>query len=1823
MSKMSPSLLEPCSTYVDLSNESIVDCLIPNYDLKRVIEATNPQFFKFPVVPANLMSLLPKAPSDINININESHIVYYHQFLDQVNNWIEWYDKMTAVLIHVVHWLKSFQLANAITLYDDLYRLRDKSKITIIEMKTLIQKTLTLLQPFKNLRRLCSVLNCLIPFQVLKSASLNREHPSSKFIELVKRSHPDNFFKILDQQNSVREIIIQERQHVQWFIASERLEINVQIAFIPDDNSGKREVLFEDKNVAVQRDTMEGEFETLNSGSLVIEVNNERGRADRTVWFRIRQAPLSKSHLFEGIFNMIYLSSCGPNGHIGTERDLSRVLERVFDFIGSLLDGRMKLRDMVDLKAIFCNKNINIHDEVKKLFSHRSIANANNQQEQATTAEPTEQDIEQICEWLQIYQYYSYINIIITCVKQFNIISNENPDQTINSIMHLSDENCTLREITGTYRSLKERFKNLTSQHLQLIKTASECSNVIQMMTRADLYTTHGRRRFQELRDYLTTQFQLQERNNMILNSWIIIYELCEPFTVKVRTLEDFVDNVAKSSYFEDNPVTHMQSKVFISKQYVFLSRFSVVNDNIQLVEMWLSAEETNVLDNSLITMEHLYRTGVVHIQLRRLINEESKIEIIYSINKTLTPAEGDFENDEFVAHGGFEKNKIILTQSEIVDHKRQLTFCNVDLSETMKTKKILLNEQLKLLNTVNNMYSTMIQLETAGHPDYQLREETFQLTDRAGEISRILTRTKDNENEEVDILKRLVERQTDQLHLVHQQMLINYNLWLQYLDEYRKLSRLLQLFSNRQVMILIILLTKPTPDNRIKWDLLKKLHLKNDNDFSSEQELQLTLQSLRHYARSLRLSDCDLSIVNIKRLYNKHEIPVRSTTDTCLQKLSTFLKELLNDGKQFFTTGTTINDNQQYLVTLPHKDQVGELNPLEHDLDMETFSILVNIFNHHLPSSFQILWCSNATEDDIRLFFRRIQTFCHLTFVIMDIDKMHHRLKEILFNEQDILTRTEQAHGEIYYFSRELTSRKGLLPYLATPQIRNSDVASRKLNELFQSNNWIKPRLHVICGKAGIGKLAKFISLCSNHFQCPLGKTHRINTEYKTPQTLSMSINDRLNLSSLINALLSFDSNENLVERKVYFNISIHAPFDELNRTFFSLLVCGALMDLDSGLVFSLPDDHKWTFLTEIPHIDKYTQNINDHFKQILPLLSLFNSNHFEEVTETNYQLYIGNQEEVVARFLKAYENRTINQLYVETFQNIGTGLEFARLTDHEECRRQINQCMRKNAPELLRNKISELSFVKFLFRRVRFFTDSGFYRYNDSDQHLGTRAMEQMIEEAKNLSQMNFHGTDYPRIFLVYDPGFALYLLHTEWNRVPQNLKEIFKREDPAKRSEFAKKDYFAACLSWLLDILYDDFIDVMNETKFILTENFTYKLFHVHERKLTKLPLIIEGHTGVGKTFLLKFYSMLLNAKLTKGSLDGKIAPRVRERLCVWMRETIFKDLPPSPIKENLELFNTVMKQIKQGFPEAKYQMHDKKIIVVFQDQEEIEDTDDNQMPFLNEEAAENEPIDDAFLQNFRSTLSKHKLENNALRFIWKTIVTTTHRIDLNICRRLNKLLYEHITSQMANFPLMETSPQLAQLLILNSLEISPLDSIKLFDEYLMYTNTKSLFYRLLLHPGVTEEQLEDFMKPICQLATAIPNVELVVFFDEVNTSTCLGLFKEMFMDGTLHGKNLPTNIFFTAAINPWLPKQQDDEKKIHRTAYLVRQLPQALENLKASYSTLESNTLKDYIAKKIATFSLPGIELTSLNTYIQEMLTECIVKAQEFCEKFLCK
>jgi DNA-binding transcriptional MerR regulator len=575
-------ILGVCSKYRELLSPSIVYCFLQFTDIKQIITSVNPQQYKFPPTTPKIESIVPNTPKDINITEINTQEHYFRQFIEQVNEWLRWFERFLSVFLYVVEWLKNWNVDGAAQLFNDMHTTRDSSSITIIQMKTIVERTLKLLRPFNDLRRLCHVFNCLISFQLIDSGAINNQLDSANYIQELKRFQPTNSCTAAVKMISEYIFEINDRQNVQWYIACEKLPCNIQIKYQTTELHGDTEVLFQKEKVPIDKHVLQGEFETQRAGQLMIIINNETFQAPRTIWYRIKQSPLSTCHLFHGIFNMHYQSYYAQAHGTINEAEFSKLLGRVFAFIDSLLNGTVKLGDMADLKAVFCDKNIHIHEEVKKLFTNRSSEGEANKQRTTMAVPlaniPTDKEIEQVCEWLQIYQYYSHINIIINCIEKFSILPVENDDELIGHLKRLRDENCSLKEITQAYKILKQQFQKLTSQHLQLIKTALECSGVIQMMKKSDLYSPHGRRRFQELRDNLTTQFQLQERNNMILNSWIIAYELCEPFVLKAKSFDEFVDRIARLLNFEENSVKHMQSKIISHYNtflnFVFLSAF-------------------------------------------------------------------------------------------------------------------------------------------------------------------------------------------------------------------------------------------------------------------------------------------------------------------------------------------------------------------------------------------------------------------------------------------------------------------------------------------------------------------------------------------------------------------------------------------------------------------------------------------------------------------------------------------------------------------------------------------------------------------------------------------------------------------------------------------------------------------------------------------------------------------------------------------------------------------------------------------------------------------------------------------------------------------------------------------------------------------------------------------------------------------------------------------------------------------------------------------------------------------------------------------------
>ena len=320
-----------------------------------------------------------------------------------------------------------------------------------------------------------------------------------------------------------------------------------------------------------------------------------------------------------------------------------------------------------------------------------------------------------------------------------------------------------------------------------------------------------------------------------------------------------------------------------------------------------------------------------------------------------------------------------------------------------------------------------------------------------------------DHPNPTVIELEQVSKQRTSAFDHIYESFNQHYDEWMKNLETCRAQCCLLNLFSNRQIMILIILLQQSPSPTSIRRRFLEKIYSfrnTSQQQNNDDEEQKFAIQCLRHYLSSIRIQQAN----NFEEIYKLHQIDAGRSSEARLKNLAEFLNALFNDGQELMERQGTIDPDQQFLIPLT----VDEEN-----LDITTFNVLIDLLNQRLPSSFQILWCTTATNEDIKLFFSRIRKFRYLTFLIIDIDKMHHRLREILLSEQDCLTREQVEHGTIFYFSKELTtSRSGLRQFHMPAKDHQADSPATKLKKLFQTNKIAIPLIRIIYGAAGIGKI-------------------------------------------------------------------------------------------------------------------------------------------------------------------------------------------------------------------------------------------------------------------------------------------------------------------------------------------------------------------------------------------------------------------------------------------------------------------------------------------------------------------------------------------------------------------------------------------------------------------------------------------------------------------------------------------------------------------------------------------------------------------------------
>ena len=187
------------------------------------------------------------------------------------------------------------------------------------------------------------------------------------------------------------------------------------------------------------------------------------------------------------------------------------------------------------------------------------------------------------------------------------------------------------------------------------------------------------------------------------------------------------------------------------------------------------------------------------------------------------------------------------------------------------------------------------------------------------------------------------------------------------------------------------------------------------------------------------------------------------------------------------------------------------------------------------------------------------------------------------------------------------------------------------------------------------------------------------------------------------------------------------------------------------------------------------------------------------------------------------------------------------------------------------------------------------------------------------------------------------------------------------------------------------------------------------------------------------------------------------------------------------------------------------------------------------------------------------------------------------------------------------------------------------------------TSWIFHQLNVHAALTPREIVADLMPMLDLGDRLldplfgadgplksdvhTKVRLCIFLDEVNTSSTMGLFKELISDHRLEGRDLPPNIVIIAACNPAREKlvflsaanarREELGKMWAMGHYQVRPLPLSIEQVVWDYGSLTPEQESEFVKKRLAI--LHGND-ESFPVEEQLELAELICRAQALTRLF---
>jgi hypothetical protein len=163
---------------------------------------------------------------------------------------------------------------------------------------------------------------------------------------------------------------------------------------------------------------------------------------------------------------------------------------------------------------------------------------------------------------------------------------------------------------------------------------------------------------------------------------------------------------------------------------------------------------------------------------------------------------------------------------------------------------------------------------------------------------------------------------------------------------------------------------------------------------------------------------------------------------------------------------------------------------------------------------------------------------------------------------------------------------------------------------------------------------------------------------------------------------------------------------------------------------------------------------------------------------------------------------------------------------------------------------------------------------------------------------------------------------------------------------------------------------------------------------------------------------------------------------------------------------------------------------------------------------------------------------------------------------------------------------------------------------------------VFYRIKMDNKMTSEQFKQKLHSIVDLAKDLKNGKIVIFVDEFNATSIMGLIKEVFMDHTIDGVPLPRSLLWVGAMNP-----SDTKRKLSSASnftgifteapeFIVRSHPPSMDTLILNFDKLTPGQEKSYLKVLLDSKKEITSQCKELGKEEKASMIEWISQSQDF-------